>query len=165
MSAIIIRHSEPRDIAQIRALYAEDTAYSETLQLPFPSIEVWEKRLNPCDEGFISLVAVRADEILGQLGLSQTPRPRRRHAATLGIGVKASARRMGVGSALLRAAIDLCEQWLNVSRIEIEVYADNTAAIELYARHGFVLEGTCRNYAFRAGQYVDAHMMARIRSS
>ncbi len=78
------------------------------------------------------------------------------------MGVKASARNMGVGSALLSAAIDLCENWMNVSRIEIEVYTDNEAAIALYKKHGFVIEGTCRKYAFRDGKYVDAHIMARV---
>ena len=51
---------------------------------------------------------------------------------------------------------------MNVSRIEIEVYTENQAAIGLYEKHGFVIEGTCRNYAFRNGQYVDAHLMARV---
>jgi len=52
---------------------------------------------------------------------------------------------------------------MNVTRIEIEVYTDNVPAIALYEKHGFVVEGTCRNYAFRDGRYVDAHVMARLR--
>lgn len=165
MSQITIRHCEARDIEQIRAIYADPTAFADTLQLPFPSIEVWEKRLSPCPDGFTCLVAVRDDEVLGQLGLEVFRSPRRHHAATLGMGVKASARRIGVGSSLLCAAIDLCEKWMNVSRIEIEVYIDNDAAIALYAKHGFVIEGTCRQFAFRDGKCVDAHIMARIRPS
>ena len=78
------------------------------------------------------------------------------------MGVRATARRIGVGSALLAAAIDLCEKWMNICRIEIEVYTDNEAAIALYKKHGFVIEGTCRKYAFRNGMYVDAYIMARV---
>ena len=81
------------------------------------------------------------------------------------MGVKASARQSGVGSRLLTAAIDACEKWLNVSRIEVEVYSENLAAVRLYQKHGFVQEGTCRDYAFRDGRYVDAHIMARVRES
>ena len=50
------------------------------------------------------------------------------------------------------------------SRLELEVYTDNDAAIRLYEKHGLVLEGTNRRYALRDGEYVDAHVMARIRS-
>jgi putative acetyltransferase len=78
------------------------------------------------------------------------------------MGVKASARRAGVGSALLSAAVNLCERWMNITRMEIEVYTDNDAAVALYLKHGFVVEGTCRQYAFRDGQFVDIHIMARL---
>ena len=100
--------------------------------------------------------------MLGQLTLKVFQRPRRRHAATFGMGVKGSARRLGVGSALVGAAVNLCEKWINVTRIELEVYTDNAAAIALYSKHGFIIEGTCRHYAFRDGQFVDAHIMARL---
>lgn len=162
MNAISIRHFEPSDLPQIHALYAERQAFADTLQLPYQPMAHWEARLDPAREGYTCLVALRDDEIVGQLGLEVLRPLRRRHVATLGIGVKASARRSGVGSALLTAAIDKCENWMNVRRIEIEVYTDNAAAIALYKRHGFAVEGTCRNYAFRDGRYVDAHVMARL---
>ena len=70
----------------------------------------------------------------------------------------------GVGTALLGAAIDLADNWLNVERIELSVYTDNVPAIALYERFGFKIEGTHHRYAFREGGYVDAHTMARLRS-
>jgi putative acetyltransferase len=161
-SDILIRQFEPVDLPQIRDLYAEPQAYADTLQLPYPSLLDWEKRLDSSGDGFTCLVAVRGDELLGQLGLEVFGTPRRRHVATLGMGVKAAARGMGVGSALLSAAIDMCEMWMNISRIEIEVYTSNAAAIALYKKYGFVIEGTCRKYAFRNGEYVDAYIMARV---
>lgn len=162
MSAIAVRHYEQRDLAQIHAIYSEPEAFANTLQLPFQSEEHWRSKISAAKEGFTNLVAVRDDEVLGQLTLEVFQRPRRRHAATFGMGVKGSARRLGVGSALVGAAVDLCEKWINVSRIELEVYTDNAAAIALYSKHGFVIEGTCRRYAFRDGQFVDAHIMARL---
>jgi putative acetyltransferase len=69
----------------------------------------------------------------------------------------------GVGKALLGAAVDLADNWLNVERIELTVYTDNAAAIALYQRFGFDIEGTFRRYGFREGVYVDAHAMARLR--
>lgn len=162
MNEVQVRHSREGDIDQIRQIYAEPSSYAATLQLPFPSLDLWEKRLSTLPEGSFSLVACREDEVLGQLGLELHRNLRRRHAANLGMAVKASARRQGVGSALVAAAIDLAEQWLAVRRIELEVYTDNLAAIGLYKKFGFAVEGTLRQYAFRDGEGVDVHVMARI---
>jgi putative acetyltransferase len=57
----------------------------------------------------------------------------------------------------------MADRWLNLVRLELEVYTDNEAAIRLYERFGFEREGTMRQYAFRDGLYVDAYAMARIR--
>jgi putative acetyltransferase len=48
--------------------------------------------------------------------------------------------------------------------IELSVFTDNTAGIHLYEKFGFQHEGILRQYAFRNGEYVDAYMMARLRS-
>ena len=162
MNSITIRHLEPADVPQVHALYAGEHAYSDTLQLPFQSVATWQKKLECSHPGAVCLVAVQGDEIVGQLGLDVSQSPRRRHVATFGMGVKSTVQGRGVGSALVSAAVEVCEKWMNVSRIEIEVYTENLAAIKLYQKHGFVLEGTCRNYAFRHGKYVDAHVMARV---
>lgn len=161
VAPLLIRHCEPADLPQIHALYGERQAFADTLQLPFQPLAQWQDKLAERD-GLINLVAVRDDTVVGQLGLESPRSPRRRHTATFGMGVSASARRSGVGSALLDAAIDCCEKWMNVSRIEVEVYTDNHAAIALYRKHGFEVEGTLRRYAFRDGAYVDAHAMARL---
>src|SRR5690606_8671543 len=98
--------------------------------------------------------------VLGQVGIQQFDNPRRRHVANIGLGVAESARGRGVGSALVAAAIDPCGNWLGVTRIELETYPDNTAAIALFKRQGFQLAGTACADAFRNGEYVDVHLMA-----
>ena len=69
----------------------------------------------------------------------------------------------GVGKELMRAIVDLADNWLNLTRLELEVYADNQAAIRLYERFGFEVEGKLRQHAFRDGQFVDSIVMGRIR--
>ncbi|MCL1036745.1 GNAT family N-acetyltransferase [Shewanella submarina] len=156
-----IRRSEFNDIAQIRAIYAQASCYSGTLQLPFPSQQLWEKKLGQVTPGFYSLVAERDERILGQLGMMVHDNPRRKHVANLGLGVCESARGLGVGKALMQAAMDLAFNWLAIKRIEIEVYTDNQAAIALYQSLGFELEGRAKGYAFRNGEYVDVELMAK----
>ena len=39
----------------------------------------------------------------------------------------------------------------------------NAPAISLYKKFGFEIEGTHKRSAYRNGEYVDAHVMARLR--
>ncbi len=65
---------------------------------------------------------------------------------------------------MLRELIEIADDWLNLRRIELTVYVDNARAIALYERHGFEIEGTHRDYAFRGGAFVDAYAMARVKA-
>lgn len=71
--------------------------------------------------------------------------------------------RRGIDQALLYVIIDLAQNWLGLTRLELEVYTDNVTAIRLYEKVGFVLEGTQRQCALRDGVLIDAHVMARLR--
>ena len=79
---ITVRHVEPGDLEAVHRIYTNPKVIWGTLQLPFPSVEMWRKRLAEPPEGLFSLVAcVDNDEVVGQLGLHTSPnRPRRRHA-------------------------------------------------------------------------------------
>ena len=160
---ITIRHAEPDDYAALNRVFTSPRVVDGTLQLPYQSAESRRKRLAEPVEGQYSLVAVIDGEVVGQLGLYTTTRPRRRHVGELGMGVRDDWQGRGVGSALMQAALDLADNWLNLTRVELTVYTDNAAAIALYTKFGFQIEGTHRAYAFRNGRYVDAHTMARLR--
>lgn len=164
MREIRIRHAEPGDYAAIQQIYAGPKAYAGTLQLPFPALELWQKRLNEKPEGFYHLVAEIDGEIVGQLGLQANPNPRRRHCGYLGMGVKDSYQGQGIGSRLITSAIDLAENWLNLCRIELTVFVDNAAAVRLYQKHGFVIEGESAKFAFRNGEYISVYHMARVKA-
>jgi putative acetyltransferase len=115
-------------------------------------------------EDIFNLVACVDDEVVGQLHVQTFPsRPRRRHAGQIGMAVRDDWQGQGVGTALMQAAVDLADKWLNLTRLELEVYIDNGPAIRLYEKFGFTIEGTLVQYAFREGQYVDTYMMARLR--
>jgi len=163
---ISIRHAEPSDYEALRQVLAGPKAIWGTLQLPFPSAEQWRKRLAEPREGTFALVACVESEIVGHLGLHTFPNfPRRRHVGKIDMAVKDDWQGKGVGTALLQAAIDLADKWLDLTRLELEVFTDNEAGVRLYKSAGFVIEGTLVRFAFRDGQYADAYMMARLRSS
>ncbi len=161
---ISIRRVELNDAEAIQRVYAGPKAVWGTLQLPFPSAEQWRKRIAEAGEGNYLLVACVDSEVVGQIGVHTAPnRPRRRHAGQIGMGVRDDWHGKGVGTALMQAAIDLADNWLNLSRMELEVYTDNPPAIRLYEKFGFVVEGTLSQFGFRNGQFVDAYYMARLR--
>jgi len=116
MSEIIIRHSKPSDLAGIKSIFEQEPAYSNTVQLPYPSDAYWEKNLNNTSDNNISLVAVAGNDIAGQLTLIVNERPRRKHVATFGMGVSTTYNRNGVDSKLVTAALDLADNWLMIFR-------------------------------------------------
>ncbi len=163
MNTITIRKVTTADMQGLSDLYACYTAYSNTLQLPDPTAELWEKRFATMPNDVYAYVAEINNEIVGNLGFELSINERRRHTASFGMAVKDSHQGKGIGSALLKKAIDLADNWLNLKRIEITVYTDNDRAIYLYKKFGFVIEGEAKAYAFRNGEYVNAYYMARVR--
>jgi len=159
---IEIRRAESSDARAIKAIYECENAYSGTLQLPNPSLALWEKRISNVPDNVYAFVALLDGEIVGNLGFEVCISPRRRHVASFGMGVKDNAQGHGVGKALLATAKDLADNWLNIKRIELTVYVDNERAIHLYKQAGFTIEGESQSYAFRNGEYIDAYHMARI---
>jgi L-phenylalanine/L-methionine N-acetyltransferase len=161
-----IRRAEPGDYLSVYEMFCCPRVVAGTLQLPYASREEWRRRLAEPPEGRCNLVAVVGERVVGLLGIDTFPnKPRRRHAGTFGISVHDDWQGKGVGGALMKACLDMADNWLNLERLELEVYADNETAISLYERFGFEREGTLRKHAFRDGVYVDSIMMARLRPS
>ncbi len=161
-----IRRAEPDDYSAIYEIFSGAKVFAGTLQLPYPSREEWRRRLAETGDGTYYLVAVVGERVVGMFGLHTFPnKPRRRHAAGIGMSVDAGWQGKGIGKALMRAGLEMADRWLNLTRLELEVYTDNEPAIHLYESFGFEREGTLRQYAFRDGQYVDSYMMARLRHS
>lgn len=159
-----IRRAEADDASAIYDMFSSPKVYEGTLQLPYPSREQWRKRISETD-GSYYLVAVSGEHVIGMFSIDTFPnKPRRRHAGLIGISVSEAWQGKGVGKALMQAGVDLADKWINLTRLELEVYADNESAIRLYEQFGFEREGVLRQHAFRDGRYVDSIMMARLRS-
>ena len=163
MATITVRAREMRDLEAVTEVMNCPGVVAGTLQLPLRSLEERREWFTQRAPGTHSFVAELDGRVVGQLGLHQDRAPRRRHCASIGMAVHDDFQGRGVGSALMAAMVDLADNWLDLRRIELTVYADNPAAVHLYEKFGFAIEGTHRDYAFRNGEYVDAHAMARLR--
>ncbi|EFW80547.1 GNAT family N-acetyltransferase [Pseudomonas savastanoi] len=160
---ILIQRMAEIHIEGVTALYNEPAVCRQVLQMPFQSIDVWRKRLAASTERHVKLVALSGGEVIGSLGLEQYSRSRQSHVGAIGMGVASAWHGKGIGSKLLAAALDIADNWMNMHRVELTVFADNEAAQGLYRKYGFEQEGRLRNYAVRDGVFVDALSMARLR--
>jgi len=161
---ITIRRAEPSDYEAIARILTYPKVIWGTLQVPFPSVEQWRKKIAEPPEGLYSLVACIDREVVGQIGLHTFPnQPRRHHIGAIGMVVRDDWQGKGIGTQLMQAVVDLADKWLNLSRLELDVYPDNEPAIKLYKKFGFQVEGTQIGSAFRDGEYLDTLMMARVR--
>jgi L-phenylalanine/L-methionine N-acetyltransferase len=162
---ITIRRAEPSDFEALWRIFADESAYSGTLQMPYPSKEVWRERLSKSHQTDYILVAEVDGQVVGDAGLHpNTSTPRRAHTAYIGMVIPAAWQGKGVGTALMKALLDLADNWFGFSRLELHVYTDNKAAIALYEKFGFTREGTHPRYALRQGAYVDSYSMGRIKA-
>ena len=163
MRDLIIRRCELEDYKAVHLVYSSPQAMAETLGVPYSSEQAWRDELARERDDNFAVVACVQGEVVGHLTLSVYMNPRTRHSGHFGIAVRDDWQGRGVGTALMEACLDLADNWLNLTRLDLRVYADNAPAIALYEKFGFEIEGTHRRFAYRNGEYVDAHIMARLR--
>lgn len=160
---LVIRAASVEDAEAMSELIGQPGFRFGTLRLPYPKAGQTRRWLESQGDDAVNLMAVLDGKIVGNAGLVRHS-GRRHHAANIGIGVHDDFVGRGIGSALMRELIDVADNWLNLKRLELNVYTDNAVAIRLYERLGFKPEGVFVAYAFRDGAYVDSMAMARIRA-
>lgn len=81
--------------------------------------------------------------------------------AVHGLAVAPSARRLGVGSALLEAVTAEVRR-RGGRKISLNVFTTNAAAQRLYERHGYVVEGRQTAEFLINGRYIDDLILAKF---
>jgi len=110
----------------------------------------------------VMLVAEDDGKIVGDLTLRAiSPRRALEHVASLGMSVRASHRRRGIGRALLAEGIAWAKK-AGITRLELFVFADNAPAIALYEAVGFQQEGRRKHFIRFGDTYVDDLVMALL---
>ena len=149
-------------LEHVRSLVAEADSQiplrpTEVFRTPEQQTELFSAA---SERGDLFVLAEVNGERVGEMNLRRGTREAFKHAAVLGISVARAWRGKGVGSALLKHAIEWASTYGRLRRIELYVFASNAAAIRLYERFGFVVEGR-RKGAVRVGDlFVDDLLMA-----
>jgi len=108
------------------------------------------------------LVALWKEQIIGNIDLTGSPRKKLQHTAVVGMGMLKEWRNQGLGTALLQAAIDWAIAHPVLEQLWLQVFHDNAAAIALYSRCGFRIQGRQTGFIrTAAGSYADNIIMGR----
>lgn len=95
----------------------------------------------------LTLVCDRYGEIVGVLTIQRGMYKKNRHTANLGIAIKSTHRRKGIGTRLIQESINWCRSQ-GIQKLNLEVFSSNTSAIAAYEKVGFMIEG------YRRGQFI-----------
>jgi RimJ/RimL family protein N-acetyltransferase len=158
---VVIRPVALGDIATFRDCIGEVMRERRWLAFvePFPLAETAAFVAANIASGNPHWVADDGESIVGWCDIRRQVIPAYAHEAIMGMGLRAAHRGRGLGERLLRAALGAAKAQ-GFERVALTVYARNPAAIALYRKVGFALEGTRVRGKKMDGEYDDVHMMA-----
>jgi putative acetyltransferase len=161
---IIIRSLRLSDAADITAIMHMPGVLWGTTLLPSTTAETWYKTIEDwiADEHIHVFVAEVNAKVVGIVQL-KVGKGREGHVGDIAMAVHDMYQGQGIGKMLLITVIDLADNWLNLLRLELDVYTDNERAITLCKHFDFEIEGKKRCDAFRGGTYIDSYIMGRLR--
>ena len=111
-------------------------------------------------QGDIDIVAEADGRLVGMSGAIRGEYARNKHVATLGIAIRKSHARRGIGAAMMLALEDWARSQ-GITRLELSVMQTNKGARRFYRRLGYRTEGRKRRAVKLADRYVDEVMMAK----
>jgi ribosomal protein S18 acetylase RimI-like enzyme len=138
MEASIIREAVLADVAAVVGLLGDVAAENRWIrtEVPFDAAMREQRMIAALVAGALVWFIAESDSaIVGELSLRF-----RDDRAAIGMVVAAAHRGRGIGRQLLSTAIAKSRERA-ASRIELEVYAHNSAAIALYRAFGFIESG------------------------
>jgi len=107
------------------------------------------------------LIATINGQVVGMLDSWADRRARVKHVTGFAMSVHPDYTRQGVGTRLLNRFIEWVAKNPRLQKIELHVHADNAAAIALYKKTGFTVEGTRKNaIKYDNNRFVDDKLMA-----
>ncbi|MDR6224982.1 RimJ/RimL family protein N-acetyltransferase [Desmospora profundinema] len=107
------------------------------------------------------LVAEVAGRLVGWMELIGGGVRRNRHSAYIVVGIRQTYTGQGIGTRLFTAG----ENWARqngIHRLELTVMVHNRAALALYPKRGFQVEGIRRDSLLVDGRYVDEYGMSKL---
>lgn len=159
--ALRVRAAEPDDSEAMAALMNLPGVRPGTLSHGYRTGEAVRAWLATQKADSMMIVAEYEGQIVGQSELRAYD-GRRSHCGSIGISVHDAYHGRGVGSLLLAGLLDAADNAFGLRRVELQVFANNTRALALYRKFGFVVEARARGDAILDGALHDVLHMARL---
>ena len=132
---------------------------SDGFKVPVEAVKRRIQASHDADNSVI-LIALAGGKIIARAELYGYPDARLHHNAKLSISVRKDYWNMKIGTMLMTEIIERAKN-MNLHNIELEVVADNNAAIALYHKMGFSDVGVYKNWWFANNAYSDAIVMQK----
>ena len=111
----------------------------------------------------ITLLAFLNDKIAGIVNITADQRKRVRHIGDLFIVIGKKYWNNGLGSLLLEEVVEWAQASGILRRLQLTVQTRNQAAVHLYQKHGFAIEGRQERGAYiEEGEFIDVYLMGRL---
>ena len=111
----------------------------------------------------ITLLAFLNDKIAGIVNITADQRKRVRHIGDLFIVIGKKYWNNGLGSLLLEEVVEWAQASGILRRLQLTVQTRNLAAVHLYQKHGFAIEGRQERGAYiEEGDFIDVYLMGRL---
>lgn len=170
MGEIIYRNPVPEDAKMIVDFYnyvGGETSYLSFEKDEYPmNAKEQEDEIRGLEDNDNNtmLLALDGDEIIGIATIHSSHKIKSRHEGELGIVVAQKYQGQGIGSRMIQMLIDWCRGNGVTTRIRLDTRTDNTMAVSLYLKFGFVVEGCLRNQTLLDGKYYDLYIMGMMLS-
>jgi RimJ/RimL family protein N-acetyltransferase len=164
-TAMPIRRLTPADASafqalRLRGLVEDETAFASSYEEERGrSLEEVRSLLAPTPSTAV-FGAFDGEALLGMVGLEQERLAKLSHKAALwGMYVAPEGRGRGLGTQLLKAALEHAWHELRVLQVNLGVHTHNAAALRVYTALGFEIFGTERGALRIRGRPQDEHHM------
>ncbi len=157
-----IREMDSADLPALYDIYTDKEVVNNNRYSADIKREEFDAMFNDNQRHFVAIA--KDGELLGHLALNLSTKPRLKHSASFGVAVAKASRGKGVGRFLLEHLVSYCDEELELARLELEVHANNAAALSLYKSFGFEVEGTKRQAVLVEGELIDIIIMSRVTS-
>lgn len=162
MIEIILRAPQDGDAAAIADLFNQPKVIDGTLRLPYTPEAGVSRFLEGVGTNKRLIIADAGGRAIGFIMLTRFE-GRMAHSAELFIAIHDDWHGQGIGTRLMQAALDIADNWMGLTRVQLEVMVGNESAVRLYERTGFQTEGRARAGTLINGELVDHFMMSRLR--
>ena len=166
---LLIREAEPGDAVELVTFFKSCQFRDRFYQLDGDGIlltgEEMEVFLNKqaSSDNQISLLAFLNGKIAGLVNITADQRKRVRHIGDLFIVIGKRYWNNGLGSLLIEEAIEWAQASGILRRLQLTVQTRNQAAVHLYQKHGFVIEGRQERGAYiEEGKFIDVYLMGKL---